>query len=205
MGLGAGEDSGLGLESCVRLDLFSAVLLTGSTLIAGGAEFGAQVGMVTAQGDTNSRMQADPGFNLAAWTAFTPGEGSRLRLRVDFTDVPGHSRITSIPFAAGSGASLVDTGTTRSVRTWSAGVDADWFPGGEAHRGAYLVAGLGLARTELSSGQGGSASALLGALGAGFQSQGRLGFELRYASTRPSLGGETFRNEAFVLALTTRF
>lgn len=120
------------------------VMLAGLSALSLGAQvpLGLSIGLATPRGEFTERGGGRPGFVLAVCSHQDDQDGSLLRPRVEVYDFHGQGALAPDP----------DLGRMDNhTRVVALGVDSVFYPLGSPKEGPYLVAGLGLACTTVTS------------------------------------------------------
>lgn len=195
------------------MSVFRAIALAAagfSALWGQGAHIGMQLGITLPQGDAASAVGNTPGYLVGLNVQFDGASGFTFRPGLSYSSAQG---------SGGSGVGVINYTYQDRVSTLLLSLDAIYHPG-RTPEGPYLLAGIGAAGTNLESSGGPDGSrgkfetAFAWGLGGGWQSNGALGVELCFRSTRPrlingayypTLNQSTFDASALTLALTFKF
>jgi len=154
--------------SHVLLPILAASFLVALPASAQEVRYGFQATLAKPEGDLSTAMDGKVGLGLGIHALIDLKGGHALVPRLDYTTYK-HSL----------------NGLDESVKVLSLGADYNYFTGGKANAGLYLLGGLGYASTkdELSF-PGGSAQETKGSLyvnlGAGWDFNTHVGAEIRY-------------------------
>jgi hypothetical protein len=171
--------------------LLPVLALVAAPAFAQEAHFGLQAGLSLPMADLKAKDQADAkmGYTLGLNVGLEFNGGHVVRPRLDYTTHDSNY----------SGLKITNT---------AFGVDYNYFVGGKAAQGFFVIGGLGYAKTKVEfSTMNESKSALALAVGGGFQFTPLIGMDLRYTTTKPTFDGtsEAFKNDALNLGVTFRF
>jgi len=154
--------------SHLLLPIMAASLLAAQPVSAQEVRYGFQATIAKPEGDLSTAMDGQVGFGLGIHALIDLKGGHAILPRLDYTTYKHSSN-----------------GLDENVKVLSLGADYDYFTGGKANAGFYLLGGLGYASTkdELTF-PGGSAQETKGSLymnlGAGWDFSPHVGVELRY-------------------------
>ena len=189
------------------------VFLMLAPLSAQGVAGGVQVGISIPEGDAQPAVGSSAGFMVGGYVRMAHANGFTLRPGLTYRSFSGTSTPDGTqPYGYGTFKNVVDT--------LGLSLDGIYHFAGSG-TGAYGLVGIGAEYTSYKSKGGTSllsygsdsaqATALGWTVGAGFDFTQRVGAELAYRSSQPSLNtytlpnGKGFQNSALSLALTLTF
>lgn len=121
-----------------------AAMVASPTLHAADFNFGAQAGMVSAQGDLKARLNAKNGFTLGGHALIAFEHGHAIRPRIDFTQLKGTKQVSASLNVNASTPMQVGATQRGKATSLTLGTDYLYFVERTPDQGLYLVAGAGL-------------------------------------------------------------